>query len=159
MVSFLLWDVSFVFSSWNFFSDCNTIFVYLEFFLWEHKSFLSIDSIGVLCQPAIYTNIVSLNFLFLHWTIVASFGETEIIVGYSLSWRLLLLLLLLLGQMEMVWVQTHSRFAVGAVSAIQVAVGWDQIWSQTFLKKKINNWHLNNWHLNNRHFWITDIPG
>ena len=134
MVSFLRWDVSFVFSSWNFFSDCNTIFVYLEFFSVGTQKFLSIDSIGVLSQPAIYTNIVSLNFLFLHWTIVASFGETEIIVGYSLSWRLLLLLLL--GQMEMVWMQTHARFAVGAVSAVQVAVGWDQIWSQAFLKKK-----------------------
>jgi hypothetical protein len=44
---------------------------------------------------------------------------------------LLLLLLMLLREVEVVGMK--SGFAVGAVSAVQVAVGGDQIWSQTFL--------------------------
>ena len=49
---------------------------------------------------------------------------------------LLLLLLKVLRQVEVVRVDSGPEFSVGAVGAVQVAVGRDQIWSQTFLQKK-----------------------
>lgn len=105
--------------------------------MWE-EDWLCIDSgVGLVSgpQPAVYPNIASLDLLLLHRSIVTCLWKTEIIVWYALLLLKVKTLLLLLLVIEGVIVV--AQLTAGSLRTVEVAIGWDQIWSKALLKKKL----------------------